>query len=241
MDLKKTAAANLAALANNSYPGRGIVVGMDSTARYLVEAYWIMGRSENSRNRLFGYKEGRLFTEAADPSKVENPELLIYNAMNEQDGFFIVSNGDQTDTIVATVKKGKGFYEAMCSQIYEPDSPNFTPRIAAVCVRGAKHVAEMAILRRSPFGDTCDRYFYRFDDLAPGFGFCLTTYTGDGEPLPAFQGEPYLLPLEGGLQDIVETFWGALNPDNRISLAVKFIPRTSGKSQTGIMNRFSKA
>jgi len=251
----RTAASNLEALTKNPYPGRGIVVGLDDSGQFLVQVYWIMGRSENSRNRIFGNEGGRLFTEAADPSKVKDPSLIIYNAMCEtlspDDGeISVVSNGHQTDHVKHAYFNGETLGRAMQPSVpepdrpnvteYEPDGPNFTPRITAVSswMNGTAHV-EMAILRKSPWNDACDRHLYEFGDIGKGFGYCITTYSGDGNPLPAFQGEPYLLPLGGDANFIAGTYWDALNADNRVSLAVKFIPK-SGPSHTAIVNRYSK-
>lgn len=230
---------NLVKLSRNRYPGRGIVVGLNDTGQYLVQAYWIMGRSENSRNRVFEKDDntGRVFTVAADPAKIKDPSLIIYNAMLERKGCFAVSNGHQTDTIVDA---DKSFFAAMQAWKYEPDAPNHTPRISAVCHLKNRIVAEMAILRKSPWSDACDRHLYSFEELGKGLGFCITTYSEDGDPLPAFRGEPYLLPLEGNIEVITGTLWSALDSENRVSLAVKFINRTSGASAIRIVNKYAK-
>lgn len=234
---------NLFSLRGNVYPGRGIIVGLDETGEYLVQVYWIMGRSENSRNRIFSCEGGRVFTEAADPSRVKDPSLIIYNAMVDYGGDHIVSNGDQTDTIVSIVGLGRSFCEALSSRQYEPDSPNFTPRISAISCWSAVEeapTASMSILRKSAWGDKCDRHLYEINDIGKGFGYCITTYSGDGDPLPAFRGEPYLLPLYGDADVLANNFWEALNTDNKVSLAVKFILKDGSPSHTVIKNKYKK-
>jgi IMP cyclohydrolase len=237
--MQNEASRNYANLAQNPYPGRGIVVGLSDTGQHLVQVYWIMGRSENSRNRVFSSTGGRLFTQAADPSKIQDPKLIIYNAMDERDGSFVVSNGHQTDTVIQ--RAGDILENALREWEYEPDAPNYTPRITAVCgVRVSNRpFAEMSILRKSAFGKGCDRSYYFFDELGQGFGFCITTYSGDGSPLPAFRGEPYLIPLHGDPFQIARGFWEALNRENRISLAVKFIDLGSRASAIEIVNKCS--
>ena len=244
--LEVLAKANLFNLGGNPYPGRAIVAGLDETGANLVQVYWIMGRSENSRNRIFSCENGRLFTEAADLSKVKDPSLIIYNAMREAEYLpgavaYIASNGDQTDTAVNFIREPHGFHEAMNRRQYEPDAPNFTPRITALSWWQYKGNAgaQMSILRKSPWSDACDRHLYEFHGIGRGFGYCLTTYSGGGDPLPAFQGEPYLLPLLGNARLIAENFWDTLDPDNRVSLAVKFIPK-NGPSETVIKNKYKK-
>lgn len=238
--------ANLFTLGGNSYPGRGIVVGLDETGNNLVQVYWIMGRSENSRNRIFSTEGGRLFTEAAHPSKVKDPSLIIYNAMFEvadQQGetISVVSNGHQTDDVAEGFLRGQSFYEVMRDWSYEPDKPNFTPRITATSswLGDNETLVEIALLRKSPWSDACDRHLYEINDIDESFGYCLTTYSGDGDPLPSFHGEPYLLSLRGDADQIAGTFWEVLNAENRVSLAVKFIPKI-GASRITIINKYSK-
>jgi IMP cyclohydrolase len=244
---------NLDELSDNPYPGRGIVVGMDVTGQFLVMIYWIMGRSEGSRNRIFNSENGRLFTEAADPAKMKDPSLIIYNAMREKvitagkgQGFYVVSNGDQTDTVFENLSALiHPHYTPLCiclnDRIYEPDKPNFTSRITAVAHLGANKLhVEFSILRKSEWGDQCDRMLYRYDKIANGLGLCITTYSWDGNPLPPFKGDPILLPIEGGIGKVTDRFWDVLNPDNRVSLAVKFVSLVTGKSQVKILNKYQK-
>ena len=245
--LKLEAETNLFALSRNPYPGRGIITGLDETGEDLVQVYWIMGRSENSRNRVFGCDADRLFTEAADPAKVKDASLIIYNAMREvTSGPFriaVVSNGNQTDGVVSAYADREGLHNRMRHYAYEPDAPNFTPRITAstywAWMGASRSIIRMSILRKSPWSNACDRHTHAFGGIDPGFGYCFHTYSGDGDPLPAFRGEPYLLPLVGDCSKIMDTYWETLNPQNRVSIAVKFIPR-SGKSHIAVTNRFAK-
>lgn len=236
---------NFLALSQNPYPGRGIVAGLDQSGEYMVQVYWIMGRSANSRNRVFKADDatGRLYTEAADPSKMgpENATLIIYNAMLENPLFYVVSNGDQTDTVMESFDRGPFFLEpALYRRQYEPDEPNFTQRITAVSIlaRFGQRTC-MSILRKSPFGDRCDQQTYELHP-GPGFGYCITTYAGDGNPLPPFCGDPLLMPLVGGAQAIAETYWTALNLENRVSLAVKWIEIGNGRSDIHIINQYTQ-
>ena len=239
--MRDEANRNLEALRRNPYPGRGLIAGMDESGASLVQVYWIMGRSANSRNRVFESEGGRVWTAPADPSKVKDPSLIIYNAMNELRGLYVATNGDQTDTIVEAALAGADWRAALDTRVYEPDAPNFTPRIAAVCsLRQGVHVAELAVLKKSAFGDGCDRHTFRLERFGQGFGHCVTTYMGDGDPLPSFRGEPYVLPLPGGIDAVAETIWNALNEENRVSLAVKFIDVEKNASTLRIINKYAK-
>jgi hypothetical protein len=222
MESKVQAENNLLALKKNPYPGRGIIVGMDETGKYLIQVYWIMGRSENSRNRIFVIeKNGVLKTAPFDPVKVKDPSLIIYTAMAETLTHYAVSNGHQTLDALSI----KGLGSSLEKWEYEPDNPNYTPRISALLEPRvfAPQIAELSLLKKSPFSDECDRYLYKLAIPDPGLGYCITTYNGDGDPLPSFTGDPYLLPLAGGIEDIAQTIWDSLNKDNKVSLAVKFI------------------
>jgi IMP cyclohydrolase len=241
--------ANLVALNANPYPGRGLVVGLDDTGDNLVQVYWIMGRSPNSRNRVFSadLETGRVFTEAADPSRVKDPSLIIYNAMAEtaQPKQYVVSNGHQTDTITQSLRgvfnvdvPGSTLFDALSLHRFEPDGPNWTPRISAVSSWHPYRV-QIVVLRRSPWSFACDRSLHSYEDLGAGYGYCVTTYDGDGDPLPSFSGMPYLLPLEGDIDRVAEMFWDFLNAENRVALAVKFIGR-QGKADIKIINAYQK-
>lgn len=238
---QEAAAANQRRLAANPYPGRGIVLGMSEDGRTLVQLYWIMGRSENSRNRLFVEEDGVLRTRPVDLSKVADPSLIIYAAMREVSGHFIVTNGDQTDTIVDAIAAGGTYVDALRTRAHEPDAPNWTPRISGgMEVRRGLQRAWMAIIKADPAAPNRSvREFFEYTELSAGHGVCLTTYEGDGDPLPSFIGEPRPVPLGGDAAQLGQTYWDLLNGDNRISLAAKLIDLASGSSRTTIINRFA--
>lgn len=235
------ASRNFNDLSRNPYPGRGIVVGLDDTGDYMIQVYWIMGRKARNRNRVFLQEEdvGRLYTEPVDPSLVEDPSLIIYNAMRERPPHYIVSNGDQTDTVFDRLGRPPYLEQALEDRMYENDKPDFTQRITAVSSlsKGGPY-AQMSILRRSRSG-RCDTATYCLG-LEAGFGFCITTYSGDGNPLPPFRGEPLLMPLMGSREEIAQSYWRVLNEENRISLAVKSIERGNGRSDIYIINRYQQ-
>jgi len=239
----KLADENFGWLRDNPYPGRGIVAGLSETGQHLVQVYWIMGRSENSRNRVFKKDDGtgRLYTAPADPAKVKDPSLIIYNAMLEQGSHYVVSNGDQTDTVLEGYKVPFYLQEALSDREYEPDEPNFTQRITATSrLHKFGPFIQISILRRSLFNSSCDSAAYLYRGLRAGFGFCVTTYSGDGNPLPPFRGEPLLMPLQGDSESVAEEYWLALNEQNRVSLAVKFIEIGNGRSDIKIWNKYQE-
>ncbi len=249
MTLIDVARRNLESLRHNPYPGRGIVVGIDQSGRHMVQVYWIMGRSANSRNRVFVAENGAwLRTAPADPNNIQDPSLIIYNAMvlgtNDWDArcrFHVVSNGSQTDDVKIHVEHAWSLPRSLERFTFEPDAPNFTPRITAVSFSYERPTKmQIAILRQSPWDLGCDRHFYGYSDIGQGFGYCITTYMGDGDPLPSFQGEPYLLPLEGDAEAIAQTIWAALNEENRVSLAVKFIDKRSAESTIHVINKYTQ-
>ncbi len=232
---------NLKTLKSNHYPGRGICVGLDEGSRRLFQVYWIMGRSANSRNRVFTADGGHLRTEPADVSKVDDPSLIIYSAMREMEGAYIVSNGDQTDTVYEALSDGSTFVQALETRQYEPDAPNFTPRISSMSLIDGEHICTyLSILKKSPFSDGCCRETFQYETLPAGAGYTVTTYVSDGTPLPSFQGEPYLLPLDGSPQRAARALWDSLDSENRISLAVKAIDLEDGTSSVEIINAYQK-
>ncbi|MCD6405593.1 MAG: inosine monophosphate cyclohydrolase [Planctomycetes bacterium] len=238
----KKAEKNLEALRGNAYPGRGLVIGLDEDGRHLVQVYWIMGRSANSRNRVFVADGPTLRTEPADASKVEDPSLIIYNAMSEFEGTCIVTNGNQTDTIYDALAGGVTFAGALETREYEPDAPNFTPRISGISIIEDGTVnTYLSVLKKSPFADACVRNTFQYEALPTGAGYTITTYTGDGAPLPSFEGEPYLLPLAGTPGEIAQDLWEALDADNRISLAVKAVNLETGVSIIEVTNAYEQA
>jgi len=222
-------------ISENAYPGRGMVLGRNHENSWIV-IYWIMGRKSNSRNRIFTHENGILRTEAADLSIVEDPSLIIYNAMRDLDGCIVVSNGKHTDTICKGLEVGKNFYTALNSEKHEPDSPNYTPRISGIIHREEGSMV-LSIISKSVFSvEQSEHRFYRYTDIAPGYGRCLTTYMSDGNPPLSFKGDPLLLPLQGNAERISEIYWQGLNQDNRISLAVRELTQT-GEDQQKIINR----
>lgn len=232
------AGKNLSALASNPYPGRGIICGLDESSKYLIQVYWIMGRSENSRNRIFVIEDGGVLkTAAADPAKVKDPSLIIYTAMSETLTKYAVSNGHQTVDALSE----SGLDLAMMNWTYEPDQPNYTPRISALLEPKvwSEQVVEMSILKKSPINDECERHIYNLPLSIPGLGYCITTYAGDGNPLPPFAGDPYLLPLAGSIEDVARAIWAVLNEDNRVSLAVKFIEIKKRETLMTVINKYN--
>jgi IMP cyclohydrolase len=237
--LEETALQNLQErLAENPYPGRGIVVGCNEERQW-IQVYWIMGRSANSRNRIFVYADEMLRTQAADPAKVADPSLIIYSAMRHLDGLFIVTNGAQTDGIYEGSQQGRSFAESLLAWQHEPDAPNFTPRISGLVDR-QRGAAWLSVIKASPFNaDQSEHHFFHYAHIQPGYGYAITTYRGDGEPLPAFTGSPYLLPLQGDAAQIATRFWETLDADNKISLAVRQIDPQSGEVRMKILNKYS--
>ena len=203
----------------NNYPGRGITIGRNNEGSWIV-IYWIMGRSANSRNRIFKYENNILSTEAADPLLVKDPSLIIYNAMRDIGNNVIVTNGTQTDMIYDKLMWGSGFLASLEHETYEPDAPNYTPRISGYLDKTIKRIT-LSVIKRNETGDT-DHCFYRYSNIPVGVGYCITTYTGDWKtPLESFKWEPLTLPLNGNADQIANTYWEGLNEDNRISIMVR--------------------
>ena len=237
MDIYKT--SDISELVRgNSYPGRGIVLGLTEDGKRAVSAYFIMGRSANSRNRVFTVRDGAVFTEPFDASKVEDPSLIIYAALRQLENRLIVTNGDQTDTVYAGLRAGKSFSEALEARRFEPDAPNLTPRISGVFTLDAQRPRyEMSILKSiDAAGSDCARYTFSYPAM-PGLGHFLHTYVRDGNPLPTFQGEPERVRLENDLDAFTGSLWESLDADNRISLYVRFTELTTGKYEDRIINR----
>lgn len=230
---------NLSALLeSNPYPGRGIVLGKSADGKSAVAAYFIMGRSENSRNRVFVPTEDGIRTEAYDPSKMTDPSLIIYHPVREAGRGLIVTNGDQTDTIRDYVFRGRTFAEALQSRTFEPDSPNYTPRISGLLnIDGSFQLSILKSAEGNPA--CCCRYFYHYDAPLPGEGRFIHTYVGDGNPLPSFEGDPVWVELEGESPDaLADRLWAALDPDNKVSLFVRYTSLADGTHQDAIRNRF---
>lgn len=232
---------NLAAqLAVNTYPGRGIVLGLSADGKSAVLAYFIMGRSANSRNRVFTPAAGGIITEAADPAKLEDPSLIIYAPVRTFEDKIIVTNGDQTDTIYDHFKKGKGFAAALRTRAFEPDAPNFTPRISGVVkVKKGAMRYKLSILKTCD-GKNCERLFFEYDTPAPGIGHFLHTYHCDGNPIPSFEGEPERVKIGGGIKAFTNLLWNSLDADNRVSLFVRYVQLETGKVTDRIVNQYEK-
>ncbi len=236
---QSTVAANMAALGANAYPGRGIVIGQTPDARHWVQVYWIMGRSENSRNRVFVEDGDTVRTAPHDPSRVKDPSLIIYHCVRVAGRAHIVSNGDQTDTIAAGLAHGLTFEGALHTRTFEPDAPNFTPRISGVVdLNDMGHAYRLSVLKAEG-GDPERplRCFYAYGRGTPGVGHAVTTYRGDGDPLPSFEGEPRALPLWDDPRSTAERYWETLNAENRVALLVKFIDLAQGRAQVVLVNK----
>ena len=225
-------------LASNTYPGRGIVVGKSENGKYAVNAYFIMGRSENSRNRVFVEKDGAVFTEPHDFSKVGDPSLIIYAAVREYEGKLVVTNGDQTDTIYNALIKGGDMRSALRTREFEPDAPNLTPRISSVTIfDGGDFTYEMSILKSADAeGTACNRYFFEYPSIK-GLGHFIHTYVTDGNPIPTFQGEPERVRIPDCIECFTKEIWENLNENNKISLYVRYTDLTTGEATVRIINK----
>ena len=206
-------------LKNNTYPGRGLIAGKSKDGKKAVAAYFIMGRSDNSRNRIFVEKDEAIYTEPFDPSKVEDPSLIIYAAVRHLDKSLIVTNGNQTDTIYDGLSAGKTFAESLESRDFEPDGPNWTPRISALLTyKNGNFDYQMNILKSiDAEGSATARHTYHFPSVA-GLGHFLHTYVCDGNPIPTFQGEPERIAIDDDIETFTDKVWNSLNADNKISL-----------------------
>ena len=222
----------------NRYPGRGIVLGLSEDGERAVAAYFIMGRSANSRNRIFTVKHGEVFTEPFDASKVEDPSLIIYAALRQFGNRLIVTNGDQTDTVYEGFAAGKSFSEALTSRCFEPDAPNFTPRISGVMTLDAEDpVYEMSILKSvDAAGTDCARFTFRYPAM-PGLGHFLHTYLCDGDPIPTFRGEPERVRIGSNIDAFTAALWDNLDADNRISLYVRWTDLRTGALEERLINK----
>lgn len=226
-------------LKTNSYPGRGIVIGRSKDGRYAVTAYFIMGRSTNSRNRIFVEEGKGIRTEAFDPSKLEDPSLIIYAPVRVLGNRTIVTNGDQTDTVYEGFEKGFTFEEALRSREFEPDAPNYTPRISGVMqVENGSYRYAMSILKSNDGdGASCLRYTFDYENPAAGEGRFIHTYMHDGTPLPSFAGEPKKVEIPDDMEAFTEMLWNSLNEENKVSLFVRYIDISTGEYRTKIVNK----
>ena len=226
-------------LSKNSYPGRGIVIGRTADGKKAVSAYFIMGRSENSRNRVFVEDGEGIRTQAFDPSKLTDPSLIIYAPVRVLNNSTIVTNGDQTDTIYDLMKEGKTFEQSLRTREFEPDGPNYTPRISGIMnIEDGNYDFCMSILKSNNGDPDCyNRYTFSYDNPKAGEGRFIHTYMGDGNPLPSFEGEPELVEIDGDIDSFTDMIWNSLNEDNKVSLFVRFINIEDGSYETRIVNK----
>ncbi len=223
-------------LNTNTYPGRGIVLGKSKDGKKAVIAYFIMGRSANSRNRIFEENDrGGIRTKAFDESKMEDPSLIIYNPVLKIDGKTIVTNGDQTDTIYDHMKEGFCYHHALVTREFEPDAPNYTPRISGVVKPNGDY--NLSILKSNLGMPECVRYFFEYP-AHPGMGHFIHTYEHDGDPIPSFEGGPTPVEIDGSdIDAFTSTVWDNLNEDNKVSLFTRFINLENGEEETRIVNK----
>lgn len=226
-------------LKENSYPGRGIVIGKTPNGKHAVTAYFIMGRSENSRNRVFVEEGDGIRTEAFDPSKLVDPSLIIYAPVRVLGNKTIVTNGDQTDTIYELMDKQQTFEQALRTREFEPDAPNYTPRISGIMhIEDGNYNYAMSILKSNNGNpEACNRYTFAYNNPVNGEGHFIHTYKCDGNPLPSFEGEPKLVPMMDDMDAFTDMLWNSLNEDNKVSLFVRYIDIETGKYETKIVNK----
>lgn len=226
-------------LKKNAYPGRGIAIGKSADGKYAVSAYFIMGRSVNSRNRVFVEDGEGIRTQAFDESKLSDPSLIIYAPVRVLGNKTIVTNGDQTDTIFDGMKSGQTFEESLRCREFEPDGPNYTPRISGLMtIDNGKYSYDMSILKSNNGNpEACNRYTYSYENPVAGEGRFIHTYMQDGNPLPTFEGEPKWIAIEGEIDDFAAKVWESLNEENKVSLFVRFIDIETGKYETRIFNK----
>lgn len=227
-----------ALLRGNTYPGRAIIIGKSEDGQNAVAAYFIMGRSENSRNRIFVEENGGVFTRPFDESKVTDPSLIIYAAVRGYKNNLIVTNGDQTDTIYNALLEGKCFFEALKTREFEPDSPNFTPRISGMLTfDNGDFTYKMSVLKSvDAAGGGCARYMFCYPATA-GLGHYLHTYVCDGNPIPSFTGEPERVGIDSDIDAFTDKVWNSLNPDNKISLYVRYTNLKTGETESRLINK----
>ena len=223
---------------DNSYVGRGIVIGKTADGKKAATAYFIMGRSENSRNRIFTEKNGEVFTEPFDASKVQDPSLIIYAAIRSYENKLIVTNGNQTDTIYDSLANGGCFCKALKTREFEPDAPNFTPRISGMLTFADNDFTyKMSILKSiDADGSDCARYTFDYPSVA-GLGHFIHTYVCDGNPIPTFQGEPERVAIDNDIDAFTDKLWNALDENNKISLYVRYVDLATGEADNRLINK----
>ena len=227
------------ALRANAYPGRGIVIGRSGDGKYAVTAYFIMGRSENSRNRVFVEDGEGIRTQAFDPSKLSDPSLIIYAPVRVLGNTTIVTNGDQTDTVYELMAEGLTFEEALSTREFEPDAPNYTPRISGIMnIKDGEYDFAMSILKSlDGDADYSVRNTFSYPGCPAGEGRFIHTYVTDGNPLPSFEGEPEKVDITGDIDEFADAVWNSLNDDNKVSLFVRYIDIETGRYDTRIINK----
>jgi IMP cyclohydrolase len=239
MDLQSLAQSNFQTLSKNPYPGRCIIIGRSPNGRSLVQVYWIMGRSEGSRNRIFMEEDGFLKTKLWDESKATDPTLLIYYPMRHLGSAHIVTNGDQTDTIYSALQRGGTFETALETRTFEPDPPIYTPRISGIIDAATPDEYKLSVLKpMSGDPDSVMRCYYNIVTPASGIGNCIHTYTltADRQPAP-FKGDPYVVPLFDDIDETAKVYWTACDRDNRVALAVKFVDIASSTADLRVINK----
>ena len=226
-------------LSTNAYPGRGIVIGRSTDGKSAVTAYFIMGRSENSRNRVFVEDGEGIRTQAFDPDKLVDPSLIIYAPVRVLGNKTIVTNGDQTDTIYAGMDKQLTFEQSLRCREFEPDAPNYTPRISGILhIENNNFNYAMSILKSNQGNpDSCSRYTFAYENPIAGEGHFIHTYQCDGNPLPSFEGEPVRVSIDEDIDAFTDTLWNNLNEENKVSLFVRYITIKTGKQETRIVNK----
>ena len=223
-------------LKENNYPGRGIVIGKSADGKHAVIGYFIMGRSENSRNRVFVKEPDGIRTEAHDPSKMVDPSLIIYHPVRKVGGITVVTNGDQTDTVADSLKAGSTFEAALRTRTFEPDGPNWTPRISGMVEPDGNY--RLSILKSADGDETsAQRFFFEYYDEKPGTVHFIHTYEHDGSPIPSFKGEPKTAQITGCIECFTKLLWENLNPDNKVSLYTCFIDLATGEFEERILNK----
>lgn len=229
-------------LKNNPYPGRGIVIGKSADGKNAVTAYFIMGRSVNSRNRVFTETADGIKTEAADPSKLSDPHLIIYSPVRVLGNKTIVTNGDQTDTIYELMDKQQTFEQSLRTREYEDDQPNYTPRISGIMhVENGSYNYAMSILKSADGNpDSVERFTFTYTNPLNGIGHFIHTYKANENPLPSFEGEPKKVEIPNDIDEFTSNLWNALNDDNKVSLFVRYIDIETGKATSKIINKYTK-
>ena len=235
--MQRIAQTNYQRLINNPYPGRGIIQGMTPDGRKLVQVYWIMGRSENSRNRIFVEENGFVKTHPFDPLKMKDPSLIIYYPIKHINTMHIVSNGDQTDTIYDFLSQGSDFFAALLTREFEPDAPNYTPRISGFINLSSKEAYSFSVIKSS-FNNPLhtQRESFVYENAIKGFGHCVHTYENDGQPLPSFDRTPFLVPLHNDRNETLSMYAKNLNQENLVSLLVKHIDINNNEQEISIYN-----